>query len=72
MINLDAPSQFKTIDTQNMLGEIDGLPDQLKSAWELGQDMPLPNIRNIQRVVVSGMGGSAIGADLLAAFVLNS
>ena len=42
MIDLDNFSEFKKLDPQNMLGEIDGLPDQLKSAWELGQTMPLP------------------------------
>ena len=72
MINLDQPSHFKELDTQNMLGEIDGLPDQLKSAWELGQTMPLPDAKNIQRVVIAGMGGSAIGADLVAAAVSQS
>src|SRR5258708_4498078 len=69
MINLDEFLRFKELDSQNMLGEIDGLPDQLKSAWDLGQSLPLPNTKNIQRVVVAGMGGSAIGADLLAAAV---
>ena len=43
MNNLDDFSEFKKLDPQNMLGEIDGLPDQLKSAWELGQTMPLPD-----------------------------
>ena len=72
MINLDQPAHFKELDTQNMLGEIDGLPDQLKSAWELGQTMPLPDAKNIQRIVIAGLGGSAIGADLVAAAVSQS
>ena len=72
MNDLDNFSEFKKLDPQNMLGEIDGLPDQLKSAWELGQTMPLPDSKNIQRVVIAGMGGSAIGADLVAAAVLGA
>ncbi len=72
MNNLDDFSEFKKLDPQNMLGQIDGLPDQLKSAWELGQTMPLPDAKNIQRVVIAGMGGSAIGADLVAAAVLGT
>ena len=72
MMDLDNFSEFKKLDPQNMLGEIDGLPDQLKSAWELGQTMPLPDAKNIQRVVIAGMGGSAIGADLVAAAVLGT
>src|SRR5271157_2895662 len=65
-------SEFKKFDPQNMLGEIDGLPNQLKSAWELGQTMPLPDAKNIQSIVIAGMGGSAIGADLVAAAVLET
>ncbi len=71
-MNLDDLNRFKQLDTLNMLGEIDGLPDQLKSAWELGQTQPLPDSKNIQRVVIAGMGGSAIGADLVAAAVSSS
>src|SRR5262249_22991155 len=41
-------------------------------AWELGQHMPLPQKKTFQRVVLSGMGGSAIGADLLAAYILQT
>src|SRR5262245_51814054 len=76
-MNLDDLELFKKLDTLNMLAEIDGLPDQLKSAWELGQTMPLPTgqtskvskTSEVSRVVIAGMGGSAIGADLVAAFV---
>ena len=72
MINLDQAAHFKELDPQNMLAEIDGLPNQLKSAWELGQTMPLPDAKNIQRIVIAGMGGSAIGADLVAAAVSST
>ena len=66
-MNLDDLDLFKKLDIQNMLAEIDGLPDQLKFAWDLGQTQPLPDIKDIQRVVITGMGGSAIGADLVTA-----
>jgi glucose/mannose-6-phosphate isomerase len=62
-------TSFKQLDTQNMLGEIDNLPRQLQSAWELGQQPPLPDADGINRIVISGMGGSAIGADLLSAYI---
>ena len=68
MIDLDDPTLFKEYDPQNMMAEIDGLPDQLKLAWELGQGMPLPDWKGIERVLIVGMGGSAIGADLLNAY----
>jgi glucose/mannose-6-phosphate isomerase len=68
-MNLDNFNSFKQLDPQNMLGEIDGLPRQLQSAWELGLQQPLPDSQGIIRIIISGMGGSAIGADLLAAYI---
>jgi glucose/mannose-6-phosphate isomerase len=68
-MNLDDFTSFKQLDPQNMLGEIDNLPIQLQSAWELGQTFDTVEAPRISRVVISGMGGSAIGADLLAAYV---
>lgn len=69
-MQLDEHDLIKKLDPQNMLNEIDGLPDQLESAWELGGNSPLPAWQGIQRVVIAGMGGSAIAADLLAAYLL--
>lgn len=70
-MNLDDTASFSRIDPQNMLGHIDGLPDQLGSAWELGHQHPLPAWKDIRCVLVAGMGGSAIGGDLLAAYVVS-
>jgi glucose/mannose-6-phosphate isomerase len=68
-MNLNDSNSFTQLDPQNMLGEIETLPGQLQSAWELGQQQPLPDSHGVSRVVISGMGGSAIGADLLAAYI---
>lgn len=68
-MNLDDLAYFKKLDTLDMLGEIDGLPDQLQKAWDLGQSQPLPEFEDIRSIVISGMGGSAIGADLVSAAV---
>ena len=57
---------MKRLDPENMLAHIDGLPEQLMSAWKLGLTLPLPAMKSINRLVVAGMGGSAIGADLVA------
>ena len=65
---LNDHERFQGLDPQNMLGEIDGLPDQLAAAWELGQTQSLPKMDAVQQIVIAGMGGSAIGADLLATY----
>ncbi|MBN2115891.1 MAG: bifunctional phosphoglucose/phosphomannose isomerase [Anaerolineales bacterium] len=67
-MNLDDLGHFKQLDTLNMLGEIDNLPDQLGFAYQLGMQHALPDWKDFRQVVIAGMGGSAIGADLLASY----
>ena len=69
-MNLDDLDHFKKLDSLDMLGEIDNLPDQLDSAYQLGLGQELPAWRDIKQVVIAGMGGSAIGADLLASYCI--
>ena len=66
---LDDLQQIKSIDTQDMYGNIQGLPDQLSTSWEAGQKFSLPEVDDVKQIVIAGMGGSAIGADLAAAYV---
>jgi glucose/mannose-6-phosphate isomerase len=42
------------------------------SRIELSQKQPLPDAGGVNRVIICGMGGSAIGADLLAAYIGSS
>jgi glucose/mannose-6-phosphate isomerase len=51
-----------------MLSEIDQLPDQLALAWDLGGRFPLGEISGVKHVILAGMGGSAIGADLFRSY----
>lgn len=67
-MNLDDLDLFKKLDTLDMLGEIDNLPDQLAKAYRSGMEQTLPDWKNFRQVVIAGMGGSAIGADLLATY----
>lgn len=67
-MKLDALDRFREIDREDMLSKIDGLPDQLQSAWALGQNLPLPKMEKVRQVLIAGMGGSAIGGDLLTAY----
>lgn len=69
-MNLDDEFSFQQLDTKNMLAEIDHLPDQLETAWNQSSANPLPAWQGIQRVVIAGMGGSAIAADLLTAYLM--
>ncbi len=71
-MNLDDLNLFKQIDTRNMLAQIDGLPDQLQTAWELGQNQTLPAFADIQNIIIAAMGDSALAAELVAASVFSS
>ena len=70
-MDLNDHISFPHIDRQNYLSEIENLPSQLENAYQLGMRLNLPEWLGIQRVLIAGMGGSAIGADLLAAYVTN-
>lgn len=72
-MNLDQAEIYPQIDPQNMLAEINSLPEQLLNAWQQGLTeadfFPAGQGAACQRILVTGMGGSAIGADLVAAYV---
>lgn len=68
-MNLDDRERFRSLDVENMYGHIESLPDQLQTAWELGNRLELPAMKGVQNIVVAGMGGSAIGGDLTTAYI---
>ena len=63
---LDAPS-FSKIDLQDMLGAILGLPEQVDNAKRIALAASLESMsrRRFSSLVVTGLGGSAIGGDFL-------
>jgi glucose/mannose-6-phosphate isomerase len=67
-ITLDAPAVIARIDREDMLGRVRGLPRQLAGARQAAAGLTLTDRhRDVDLVVVLGMGGSAIGGDLVAA-----
>lgn len=68
-MNLDDGQRIKQLDPQNMLAEIDGLPDQLEKAWALGMSQKLDGFTGVRRLLIAGMGGSAIGGDIVSTYV---
>jgi glucose/mannose-6-phosphate isomerase len=67
-MDLNKYTSFSKIDTQNYLAEIENLPTQLEQAYQLGLSLELPGWQGIRKLLIAGMGGSAIGADLLSAY----
>jgi glucose/mannose-6-phosphate isomerase len=67
MINLNDPEVHRKLDPSGMRERIRELPYQCLRAWQQALDFKLPaNYRRVNKVVVLGMGGSAIGGDLLS------
>ncbi len=67
MFNLDESQHYAAFDPGDMLKTIRELPVQVERAWQIAMEAPLPDdVAAVERIVVVGMGGSAIGADLLA------
>ena len=58
------------LDSQNMLQAIKDFPRQCKEALTLPKGLSIPG--KISNIVVLGMGGSALGGDLLKAYMRNS
>ncbi len=67
-VTLDAPAVVARIDREDMLGRVRSLPRQLAGARQAAAGLNLSDRhRDVDLVVVLGMGGSAIGADLVSA-----
>ena len=66
MAGLDDSSVYKSLDKSGMGAQIRGLPKQCRQAWDKASNLVLPSgYSDVDKVVVLGMGGSAIGGDLL-------
>jgi len=69
-INLDDPRVYIKYDPEGMLARLKELPMQCRQAWQAAMNFSLPaHYTNIDKVVVLGMGGSAIGGDLVRSLV---
>ncbi|MCL7454467.1 MAG: SIS domain-containing protein, partial [Anaerolineae bacterium] len=68
--DLDDLDLVQEIDKRDMLGHVANLGQQCRDAWEATKGLQLPGKHlDASRVLITGMGGSAIGGDLAAALV---
>lgn len=58
------------LDKSDMLGLIRNFPQQCREAMHLSKGMLLP--KTINKIVVCGMGGSAVAGDILQAYMSNA
>lgn len=70
---LDDLSGYPAFDPAQMREKIKAMPLHVQDAWRIAQASPLPDdYRQVQRIVVLGMGGSAIGGDLLGGLMAQA
>jgi glucose/mannose-6-phosphate isomerase len=67
-VTLDSTETLRRIDPDDMLGRVAELPRQLSQARRVAAAVTLDDrLKEVDAVVVLAMGGSAIGAELVAA-----
>ncbi|UCD94367.1 MAG: bifunctional phosphoglucose/phosphomannose isomerase [Candidatus Zixiibacteriota bacterium] len=68
---LDSSENIRSLDPAGMYDKIYHFPQQLEQAVEIGGRIELPAEfgRNFRSLIVAGMGGSAIGGDLVRSYL---
>lgn len=67
MSKLDDVSAIKALDSQDQFGMVASLSSQLMEAYEAAVAVELEDFGEVSGIAVAGMGGSAIGSDVIAA-----
>lgn len=63
---LDNLEKIKKIDKGNTLGSIEAMPEQLSAAWKETKKIKVSkDYRNAKNIVITGMGGSALGGRIV-------
>ena len=61
---------MKTIDKDNMFQSIWDFPENIIDALKISEEIKIKNdYENINKVIVAGMGGSAIGGDVVNSLI---
>lgn len=67
---LDDPASYQRIDPGGMLRLVTEFPSQIDEAYTIGRSFKAEPLKDIHQILVCGMGGSAIGGDLIKAYAL--
>src|SRR5262245_6166646 len=67
---LDDLQRMSAVDPQDMHKRIYQVPEQWRQAWQIGQSTPIDlKGRPVQSILVTGLGGSAIGGDFVRCYL---
>ncbi len=73
MNTLDDIQQMQTLDPEGMYSAIYDFPEQMEAARAIGEawEVDKDEFVDVKNIVLAGMGGSAIGGDLLGSYLQN-
>ena len=70
---LDTENNIRKLDPNGMIQSINDFPDQIVNVWQELQDFVVPSrYYKCNKILILGMGGSAIGGDLAMAIAQSS
>lgn len=70
---LDSRDEMKVLDASDVLGSVEQLADQIEHAWKETKEIQVSHdYKNVTKIVVSGMGGSALGAHVIKTLFKDS
>jgi len=73
MVDLDDEKEVGKLDKSNMLSSIEALGKQVSQTWDEMKYFDLPeDYKEIDSVVVSGMGGSNLGCEIIQSLYFES
>jgi glucose/mannose-6-phosphate isomerase len=62
---LDRADGYDSLDPNSMKSLLESLPEQIRDAAKSAREAAIPVSREIRTLVITGLGGSAIGGDLI-------
>ncbi len=69
MSDLDQLDRLAALDSSSMMGLLQSFPAQIAGAAQVAKTLSIPAFPGIANLVICGMGGSAIGGDVIRAAV---
>ncbi|MBI4009173.1 hypothetical protein HY357_02990 [Candidatus Roizmanbacteria bacterium] len=73
MKNLDDIGSLKNLDKSNVYGSVEELNKQCLHAWEATKNLVVPSsYRNVNKILMTGMGGSGLGARIIESVYSSS
>jgi glucose/mannose-6-phosphate isomerase len=72
MIDLNDLNAYSEYDLEKMINHLNNFPELCREAWRKAMLLELPHdYADIDRIMILGMGGSAIGGDLISRLIIN-